>query len=39
MLEDSLGSYDVTALGYFDVTKDGILKGSTLGVSPRYTEG
>ena len=36
MLEDSLGSYDGTVLGYFDVTKD---EGSTLGVSPGYTEG
>ena len=36
MLEDSLGSYDGTVLGSFDVTKD---EGSTLGVSPGYTEG
>ena len=36
MLEDSLGSYDRTVLGSFDVTKD---EGSTLGVSPGFTEG
>ena len=36
MLEDSLGSYNVTVLGSFDGTK---YEGSTLGVSPVYTEG
>ena len=27
LLEDSLGSYDVTALGYSDGTKYGIIEG------------
>ena len=36
MLEDSLGSYDGTVLGSFDGTK---YEGSTLGLSPGYTEG
>ena len=36
MLEDSLGSYNGTVLGYFDGTK---YEGSTMVVSPGYTEG
>ena len=36
MLEDSFGSYDGNALGSFDGTKD---EGSTLVISPRYTDG
>ena len=36
LLEDSLGSYDRTVLGYFYGNKD---EGSTLGVSPGYNEG
>ena len=39
MLKESLESYDGTALGSFDVNKYGIIEGSTLGVSPDYTEG
>ena len=35
MLEDSLGSYDVTVMGSFDRTT---YEGSTLGLSPGYTE-
>ena len=36
MLKNSLGSYNGTVLGSFDETK---YEGSTLGVSPGYTDG